>query len=204
MVSHYNRVISIWPRPEPNETNVTVNSLYSYYYETAFGNPDGSCGGAPFNLTAEQSIVLKLNDTKPISSFYIQIQPGGLYGGYVNQGTKQNYTLKPLIAEVGKTICRTDRIYDYQPHTAYIFFICDDEQSGGGYSFSSGVDEIVFYVHPNQFAPKFEPKNVSLCSLTLFHTSDNCGIPDKPLNSFVRIENQMAIYSCDEGYELLG
>ena len=201
-MSNLSRVISIWSRPERNDTNSTLNNPYNYY-KSAYGSRDGSCG-APFNVTDKQEIILKLNDTQPISSFIIQIKPGGMYGGFINYGTTKNVSMRPLVAKVGATICNAHTIYDNPPHSTHIFFICSDENSNNDYSSSVGADEIVVYVYPDQFDKKFDRKNVSLCSLTLFYSSPNCGIPDKPLNSFVKIENRIAYYSCDEGFELIG
>ena len=188
------------------ERNTTKNDdLYFYYDENAFGNwKHLQC--APFNVTEKQTWTLRLNDTRQISSFYLSLKPGGVYGGYTSYSKKkQNYSQSAIRAYVGGIECDIQNLFDYPPHNTHMSFSCNGGNSFGDFSsFTVGVNKIVLSVDPMSFDKKFDPQNLTICSLTLFHTSLNCGQPDRPLNSFVKIENQIAYYSCEDGYELKG
>ncbi|CAG2119686.1 unnamed protein product, partial [Medioppia subpectinata] len=96
-------------------------------------------------------------------------------------------------------------IYDYDKRITHISFICNHDPTAAEQgAYSTGADEIVLYLDPKRMANKFDPQNVSLCSLSIFHSSELCGVPERPLNSLVQVVNQVAIYSCVDGYELIG
>ncbi|XP_054167801.1 uncharacterized protein LOC128965173 [Oppia nitens] len=217
-----------WQRPVRNETtalNETDSSSDTYYnYRTALGghgSKDDEC--VHFNLTTgRQKWRIRLNESQTVvSMFYLMLKPGGMYGGFSNwdESAAKNYSSKPIRAMLGgKTNCPITNIYDWIKDQTYVMFQCGGgdhsggASGGGGHDYSasvygSGVDEIILDVDPRQMDPKFgdqQKQNLSLCLLGIYHTSDLCGTPDRPLNSVVRVVNQIAVYSCEDGYELVG
>ena len=196
------QLIREWERPVKNETTGKEKNFAYFYDDNAFGGFTATeC--VSFNVTGVQKWQLHLNGTLPISSFYLSLKPGGMYGGYTSVGQAKNLTIKPFTVVLGGTECPATKVYDYAQHSTHVIFQCDS-LSTDYTSYSSGTDQIVILTDPNQFDKKFDPYNVSLCSLTIFHASESCGTPDRPLNSVVRIENQIAYYSCEAGYQLIG
>jgi hypothetical protein len=200
VISDYDssKLIDEWIRPKRNisgnEKWVGLNSFSGWRFDEC----------AQMNLTRKQKWSFLLNDTQPISGFLLTLRPGGIYGEYMTPKGGANITKKPLIAKVGRTFCEVGYVNDYPKLHTTINYRCDHDSTSEYSSHSVGVNEIVFYVDPKQFEPKFDVNNFTICSLTIYHSTDNCGIPDKPLHSIVEFKNQIAKYSCEDGYQLIG
>ena len=182
-----------------NNSKNETNSPGMSYYGNAYGNL-GRQKCITMNVESKQLWRLQLNDSVLISSFVVYIQPGGMFGGFTTLKDKMIPNRRPIAAKIGRTNCEPTTIHDYPPRTTIIVFRCDMHlRSNNG-----RVDHTDLYLDPTKFDKKFDQQNISLCSLMIFHSTESCGIPDKPLNSFVKISNQIAYYSCEDGYELIG
>lgn len=155
-----------------------------------------------FNLTQRQKWVFKMNDTNPISSFTIMFRPGGIYND-VNSRNRAKKSKKPIQAKIGKNFCEVSYVYDYPKFHTSITFRCDQRKISD-HSVSSMSDELVFYVDPNLFNKNYDASNFSFCYLTVYHSVEDCGTPDKPLHSIVKMDGMTARFSCEDGYQLIG
>ncbi|CAG2122536.1 unnamed protein product, partial [Medioppia subpectinata] len=69
-------VIREWFRPQPNATNTTDSN--QYYWGAAYGGWPQTDSCVSFNVTVQQKWQLRFNDTQPITSFWLQLKPGGM------------------------------------------------------------------------------------------------------------------------------
>ena len=129
------------------------------------------------------------------------LHPGGFFGNKPRIRDPKILDTSPVTAEVGKRQCVLTSAWDYSHSRAgsFFFFTCDMDEPK--YRFQTYERYINIYIDPNKFINTYKSKNISLCSLAVMASKEDCGTPDVPLHSFVSYDSNTHewTYSCDSG-----
>ena len=161
----------------------------------------GEC--ATFTVESKHRWTLRLNASISITYFVVMLHPGGFFG---SKGQITDPTIlenSPVTATVGPHVkeCLLTSAWDYSHSRfgTYFFFTCDmDEQKYRSVNYAYYVD---LSIDPKKFDTSYTAKNVSLCSLAVMSSKNDCGTPDIPLHSTVtnNPNTHEWIFTCDEG-----
>ena len=129
------------------------------------------------------------------------LHPGGFFGNKHKIDDPKILETSGVTASIGQHDCVLTSAWDYT-HTkvgTYFFFTCDMEERTSNY-ISYGYD-INLQIDPSKFDKSYTSQNISLCSLAVLLSKDDCGSPDIPLHSSVSINYNTKewTYTCDEG-----
>ena len=131
------------------------------------------------------------------------LHPGGFFGNKHKVYDPKILEGSPVTASIGQNDCVLTSAWDYTHAMVgtYFFFTCDMNEKKTEYS--NGWD-INLEINPAKFAKTYTTQNISVCSLAVLLSKDDCGSPDIPLHSSVAINYNTKewIYTCDEGLPL--
>jgi hypothetical protein len=127
--------------------------------------------------------------------------PGGFFDKKRKIYDQKLLEKSPITAQVGKKSCLLTSVWDYTYSRigTFFFFTCDMDEPK--YSYSSYDMIINIYIDPKKFPNSYKSKNISLCSLAVMVSKEDCGTPDVPLHSTVVYDSNTHVwtYSCVEG-----
>jgi len=129
------------------------------------------------------------------------LHPGGFFGNKRRINDQETLEKSPITAEVGNRKCLLTSVWDYTYSKigTFFFFTCDIDEPK--YRFTKYETNINIYIDPGKFLNNYNPPNMSLCSLAVMVSKEECGTPDIPLHSTVSYDKnaQEWTYSCNEG-----
>ena len=163
---------------------------------------------ATFNVNSRHKWVLKLNQSTTITFFTVMIHPGGFFKEKRLIRSKKILENSPITADIGPKRCELSYALDlvHSKVGTFFFFVCDLEEPKQYYSYYNDR-YINLYIDPSKFPDSYKQnKNISLCSLMIFSSQEDCGTPDIPRHSVVSYDksNQQVTYNCEDGYQLVG
>ena len=129
------------------------------------------------------------------------LHPGGFFGNKHKIDDPKILEQSPVTAFVGRRPCTLTSAWDYTHAKigTYFFFSCDLDEPR--YQSYQPVYQINLDIDPKNFDKSYTSKNISLCSLAVMVSKEDCGSPDLPLHSSIAFNANTRewTYTCDPG-----
>ena len=172
------------------------------YYKNRY---DPTKHGQCFNFTVNKKKIIKLRMDKQadISFFMVMLHPGGFFHGKRHVTDPKVLRISPLTAKTNEKSCVLTSAWDYNDSKTgtYFHFTCD---LGENKIIQHGeYFDIILSIDPDKFIESYPLQTISVCSLTVFSSKSDCGVPDIPLHGSAQkmssAPNITWIFSCDQG-----